>query len=362
MGTFAPSATTIFYPTTSGNTGGVITSTDIDLIYPYNADLKSGTATAVYRVATTGSVGSRVCTIQFKNMADKIAPAQYLNMEFQIKLYEGSNNIEFVYGNWVPSANVATLKTGAVGLKGVSAFETVNLAKGSSVAWSTPLSLANNFFFKNGDYPAAGPQFSTRNTFLPDAGRTFRFTNLAVLPVSLLRFTAQDKKETVILQWTTANEINNKNFDVQRSSDANGFKTIGTVPATLQNTNENNYSFDDADVANFSVFYYRLKQNDINGTFKYSPVVKVVRSSRNFNVTVVSPFHDVISLQIQAQKKQQATLQLSTLQGQKILSKQLFIAQGSSNTAVSISSLGAGIYLLKITTTSGEQTFKIVKQ
>ena len=108
MGVSAPTSTTIFYPTSSGNTGSVITTSDIDLIYPFNHDLKSGTATSAFRVYTAGAVGSRVCTIQFKSMADKLDPIQYTNIEFQIKLYETSNAIEFIYGNWTSNATTAT--------------------------------------------------------------------------------------------------------------------------------------------------------------------------------------------------------------------------------------------------------------
>lgn len=170
----AASTASFYYSTATGLTGGTVAASDIDLLYPYNHDL-TGTGSSEYRVYVTGATGSRVCTIQFKNVKDKLPPVQYATMNFQVKLYETTNVIEFVYGNWTASASAAALITGAAGIKGVSPSETVNIAKGSAVTWNTAMSAAANYYFKNGDYPAAGPAFNTKNNVLPDAGRIFRF-------------------------------------------------------------------------------------------------------------------------------------------------------------------------------------------
>jgi hypothetical protein len=177
MGSAPLSSASIFYPTYNGNAGSVITAVnDIDLIYPYNHDLKAGSGAPEYRVYTSGTPGSRVCTIQFKNVADKLSPTQYTNMEFQVKLYEAGNVIEFVYGTWVAGTNTATGITAAVGIKGINAGESVNIARWSNIPWSTPMSPANNYYFQDGNYGSSGPQFNTQKTYLPDPGRTFRFT------------------------------------------------------------------------------------------------------------------------------------------------------------------------------------------
>jgi hypothetical protein len=137
--------------------------------------LKSGTGTPEYRVYTSGSTGFRVCTIQFKNVADKPSPAQFNNINFQIKLYEETGAIEFVYGPWYASANTEAAITAACGIKGISDDETVNVAKLSSIAWNTSMINTSNYDFSEGNYPSAGPQFNTRKTVLPSSGWTYRF-------------------------------------------------------------------------------------------------------------------------------------------------------------------------------------------
>lgn len=169
LGSNAPSSGTLFYTVPSGNTGSVITSNDIDVIYPFNHDLKSGTPTAEYRVLTTGNIGSRVCTVQFKNVADR--SGQYANMNFQVKLYEEGSVIEFVYGSWTAGTSVDGSITAAAGVKGIMADSTVTISKPSGNSWSGVTFIA-------GDYASAGPQFNTRKTVLPEPGRTFRFTTV----------------------------------------------------------------------------------------------------------------------------------------------------------------------------------------
>jgi trimeric autotransporter adhesin len=151
------------------------TATTTNVIAPFNFDLDAGTGTPEYRVHTTGTAGSRVTTIQFENVRDwntgGAAAAQFANVQFQIKLYEGSNNIEFVYGAFTASAAPTAFITIAVGVRGSTAAASTWATKGSTGAWSTTT-------FLNGPY--TGNYHNVRNTVLPDAGRTYKFN--AALP------------------------------------------------------------------------------------------------------------------------------------------------------------------------------------
>ncbi|GAB3727374.1 hypothetical protein GCM10027594_09330 [Hymenobacter agri] len=154
---------------------------DVNLLAPFNIDLVSGTAgTAEYRVATTGTAPNRVCTIQWKNVSDKgtaasassstVITPQLNNVSFQVKLYETTNAIEFVYGAAVAGTGTSNIKWVNVGIKGSSAAESVVASKASSTAWSTTV-------FGPGPYdPTSFNAHNTRQTFPPDAGRTYRFT------------------------------------------------------------------------------------------------------------------------------------------------------------------------------------------
>lgn len=356
LGALAPSMA--FYATSNGNTNSIITAPDMDVIYPYNHDLL-GNVNAEYRVYTSGTVGTRVCTIQYKNLNDKLSPLQYANMQFQVKLYERTGIIEFVYGSWIASANANTLVTAAIGIKGLNSTNTVNLAKGSTAAWSSAV-VAGTFFFLNGDYATAGPQFNSRNTALPDAGRTYRFLPLVetVLPVKLAAFSASRRDTEIFLQWLTADEKNNRNFELQRSADAATFKTIGTL-AAKSGASSNTYSYADHELFPSSV-YYRLKQNDLDGNSAYSQVLTVTPegSTRAFSIKAENPIRENLRLQVNAKTSGQLLITLTNAQGLVVIRKSIVVNQGNSIiNSISTAALPSGMYILRAQ--KGEEQFSL---
>ncbi|MFD2784799.1 T9SS type A sorting domain-containing protein [Hymenobacter rubripertinctus] len=170
-------------PVDPEDTDILVNSTDQNVIAPASGiDLAGAvnqtTSPTEYRVFTSNDpVGSRVCTIQFKNLSDQLpgnTTAQFATMQFQIKLYESSNMVEFVYGAWTSSGNTALGKGFLVGLKGSSEAPTdLSLAykASSSTAWTTTV-------FQTVVGTNYAPHF-VRNTFLPDPGRTYRFRTQA---------------------------------------------------------------------------------------------------------------------------------------------------------------------------------------
>ena len=368
LGANAPSSASIFYATVSGNTNSVITAPDADMLYPYNHDL-TGTGATEYRVYTAGTPGSRVCTIQYKDVADKLAPTQYASMNFQVKLYEGSNLIEFVYGPWTASANAFNLTTGALGIKGLYANASVNLAKGSGTSWSAAVSTASNLFFINGDYSTAGPQFNTRNNALPDAGRTYRFAslNLSLLPVTLLRFSAVDNRSDIVLNWLTGNEVNNSSFEVQRSVDGTLFTTIGTITSKANyNGPVNNYSYTDLTSTGLvGTVYYRLKQNNKDGKSTYSSAIIVYRlkQSANLVITAQNPFYNKLEVRVASAKKGNLILQVLNIKGEVLIIKEATVEAGSTLILLPEGSgLPKGIYFVRGVKEGEVSMVKVMKQ
>jgi hypothetical protein len=96
----------------------------------------------------------------------------------------------------------------------------------------------------------------------------------SIIPVELTAFNASVDKNEVVLDWTTATELNNLGFEIQRKSVEGEFETIGFVNGKGTTTEVNNYSFTDSkvDAGNYS---YRLMQKDFDGTFAYSQEVEV---------------------------------------------------------------------------------------
>jgi hypothetical protein len=186
LGNQAPSAANLYFAGPTEDTGDALSSenpADVNVLAPFNHDLVAGTSPAEYRVSTTGAAGSRVCTIQWKNVSDKLVTAttgkQYANLEFQVKLYEGTNTIDFVYGSSVAGPGPNALKTAAVGIKGSGSSETqlVTVTKASSTPWDQATFLTGNY---------TGNTHNFRRTVLPDAGRTYRFRAVAATDAAVV--------------------------------------------------------------------------------------------------------------------------------------------------------------------------------
>jgi uncharacterized protein (AIM24 family) len=122
---------------------------------------------------------------------------------------------------------------------------------------------------------AAGSVTTTTNvsSFSPFA---FGSTNPAVnpLPVELMYFNATPYGQTVLLNWETLTEINNDYYTVERSSDALLFEPIQQTQGAGTSTIRKVYhAIDNSPLMGTS--YYRLKQTDFDGRFKYSDIVPV---------------------------------------------------------------------------------------
>lgn len=104
----------------------------------------------------------------------------------------------------------------------------------------------------------------------------------APLPITLLSFAAIPFGNTVKTDWTTLSEVNNDYFTLERSRDGINFEYVGTVEGAGTSTNSINYSYFDYR-PHQGLSYYRLKQTDYDGGFKYSKLVAVMIDSENFN-------------------------------------------------------------------------------
>jgi len=95
------------------------------------------------------------------------------------------------------------------------------------------------------------------------------------LPVEFISFNAEYVNEKVLLTWTTASELNNDYFEVQRSTDGVSFEKIGKVKGVGNSNTLVDYEFADRKPLS-GLAYYRLRQVDFDGQFDFSNIVSVI--------------------------------------------------------------------------------------
>ena len=109
--------------------------------------------------------------------------------------------------------------------------------------------------------------------------------NAGGVPVELVSFTAESVDNGVQIKWTTASELNNLGFEIERRTDDENWRTIGFVEGKGTTTEIQNYYYaDDLYGVNESKFYYRLKQIDFNGKYEYSDEVEVIKIPSSFSL------------------------------------------------------------------------------
>ena len=144
--------------------------------------------------------------------------------------------------------------------------------------------------------------------------------------------------------------VNTSHFNIERSTDGQHYAAIGNITAAGSGTG--NYSFTDANAVNGNN-YYRLKMIDIDGAYKYSPVV-IVKFAKKGEVTI-SPVpatsHVIFAISDRSLVGQRA--QVFSPAGNLVASLVLTISN-----RIEIAHLPSGIYTIK--TSSG--SYRFIKQ
>ena len=130
-------------------------------------------------------------------------------------------------------------------------------------------SRANDQIFFTGVSMSNGSGFYTVATI--NAG-------VSPLPVELVSFDANVLHTKVKLEWSTASELNNDRFIIERSKDGLSFKALASVAGNGTTNTSNSYSYIDNIPLN-GTSYYRLKQVDYDGQFEYSNTIKIYKKA-----------------------------------------------------------------------------------
>lgn len=191
---------------------------------------------------------------------------------------------------------------------------------------------------------------------------TYEVKWLGVLPVRLLSFNGERKNSKNLLSWKTSDEINFKEYLLERSIDGINYNVISTIPA--KGATSNNYEYSDDYAASSGIIYYRLKQIDIDGKFQYSNIVVVKLKIEHLEFSISpNPVTGPLLLTIFSSNNTRVVVIVNDVLGKTVLKQDLILNTGINNINIqNKNSLINGTYFLRIVTKGIEKTSKFVVQ
>lgn len=308
------------------------TTTNIDLA-AINLSIAFNSTNATFQginnslVETTWGPGSNV---DFKSDNAVFLPQAYGGASYNVRLW---------YISSIPTGGTAITLTAAAAP--LLIFETDFAGSGNSYYPETTAE-----FFGNG----------LTNAALADV--SYDVQNLTTpFPVEWLEFEAYpigpDKAQ---LDWITAAEVNNAEFQIERSIDNLTFEMIGRVEGAGNSQTPSIYTYQDGDLIH-SVLYYRIRQVDLDGKFSYSEVREVnFGDGLGLHVDLFpNPATKQIALQLNSDTERTFQLQMIDARGKIILKK--LISFGPSEHKIQVGHLAEGVYSLMLIDDMSGKTF-----
>jgi hypothetical protein len=180
------------------------------------------------------------------------------------------------------------------------------------------------------------------------------------LPIELISFTGEKCDEDVCLSWTTASEINNDRFEIERSANGEDFSVIASHDSKATNGTSNvnlNYNFVDSNPLE-GLSYYRLNQFDFNGENEYSKIVSIESKNELENELNIfpNPSNGLFTVDCSSFSTKEIKLVITDLLGRKFID--VNISEGELNEGRYefnlFNKLNSGVYFIEVT--SGSKT------
>jgi len=194
---------------------------------------------------------------------------------------------------------------------------------------------------------------------------TYTLNNVAggclLLPIELLRFTAQGEKEKNIIAWVTATEKNNDYFTLEKSGDGIHFEVLEKIDGAGNSTALRNYEV--TDLTPFSTTYYRLSQTDYDGETRQLGIISVDNKSilKEKMYLYPNPSGDNTALYVYTNEISTIDISINDYTGKNIQNLSFPVKKGE-NVFELPSFSKQGIYFISVQKNAQKQIFKFVKE
>ena len=189
---------------------------------------------------------------------------------------------------------------------------------------------------------------------------------IKILPVTIVDFTASYvSTNNVKVAWSTTDEMNAAYFDVERSTNATDFISVGQVNASESSNPVHTYSMNDQlyniDV---NIIYYRLRIVDQSGKFVYSKIIPVKLDQPETNVSVYpNPVDSYTILNLHSNSQSTGVLRVIDNSGRQIMTKSISVSNGNNSIMIDqLGNLPKGMYVVQVLLNNTLYNEKLMKK
>ncbi len=261
-------------------------------------------------------------------------------------------------------------RTAYVGLSwGVESDVSANLAEREAmqvVVWNDALTRWDNY--GGTTFSPGGTHTQSHGSFISSSPLSFSENIVSLgstevanpLPVSFVEFVGTTLNGINSLKWSTASELNNDYFEIERSGDGEHFEVIGRVAGKGTFNSHSSYSLDDKDPI-IGTNYYRLRQIDFDGKTAFHD--KVLR----LTVDIKSDLLDFemypnpvnkgsINLTIFKGNNESVRVRLLDMTGKEWLTTD----NANKHLEIQIPAIGSGVYIVEVSQGARRKAYRLI--
>lgn len=286
-----------------------------------------------------------------------------------VKYYTGVNAPSLLPSRTQYNSYYTVAPTGGSGYTYTVAFayDTAMFGSVSSASASRLARYVSSWNLISGSSANAGLLSSTTALAASTLPATFTGTDqVNPLPVNLISIDATKEGNSAVLKWTTASELNNKGFEIERSVDGDKFEWIGFINGSGNSNKAIDYRYMDENIFMYTrsnTLYYRLHQVDRDGNATYSDIVSVTAEKDDNHQSVYpNPFNDNYTVSFNTSVMEPIIISMLDIHGRVHYTQKINSVKGFNEIHIAdVEYLNSGLYFIKISMSDSVKVIKVSK-